>query len=244
MGYDGKINGKLRTVELNDDDECLYKLAYEEEKRSCFSREDILKYVNYYYLENDNISDNINDNMFEENLLNDLNTFKTYRDDVDTRVRKESDLGQFVTICLAMFSIIINVLLNPGSKKALVVGSGLIVMVSYLFYLYSASNKSESAKLKFITNAIYALETIKEDMDKNGYSGMKNTEMNCSVNDYQSDYKTYEKITKAKSFTENDEDSYDGLELTEVKEIRTYKARKNKYSPQGLCMIEKDVKKN
>lgn len=162
MRYYGKINRKLRTVELNDNDECLYKLAYDEEKRSYFSRKDILKYVNDHYLENDNI----NDNMFEENLLNDLNTFKTYRDDVDTRVRKESDLGQFVTICLAMFSIIINVLLNPGSKKALVVGSGLIVMVSYLFYLYSASNKSESAKLKYITNAIYTLETIKEDMDK------------------------------------------------------------------------------
>lgn len=234
MGYDGKINGKLRTVELNDDDECLYKLAYEEEKRSCFSREDILKYVNYYYLENDNISDNINDNMFEENLLNDLNTFKTYRDDVDTRVRKESDLGQFVTICLAMFSIIINVLLNPGSKKALVVGSGLIVMVSYLFYLYSASNKSESAKLKFITNAIYALETIKEDMDKNGYSGMKSTEININVNDYQRDDINDEMSTDYKRFTENDKDIYDGLKLTEVRKIKTYKATRNKYSPRAM----------
>ena len=55
MSYDGKINRKLRTVELNDDDECLYKLAYDEEKRSYFTHKDILKYVNEHYLKKDNI---------------------------------------------------------------------------------------------------------------------------------------------------------------------------------------------
>ena len=39
MRYDGKINKKLKTVELNDD-ECLYKLAYDEDKRSYFKRTD------------------------------------------------------------------------------------------------------------------------------------------------------------------------------------------------------------
>ncbi len=179
-----------------------------------------MDYINEHYLKSDNI--------IEENLLNDLNTLKTYRDDVDTRVRKESDFGQFVTICLAMISIIINVILNPDSEKPLVAISGLIVVVSYLYYLYSAGNKSESAKLKYITNAIYTLETIKEDMYRNGNSDAESDEIISSVNDKQDDGNT-EDIT-----TEDADERYEGLELTEVKEIRTYKATKNKYSPRAM----------
>lgn len=239
MGYDGKINKKLKTVELNDD-ECLYKLAYDEDKRSYFKRTDILDYINEHYLKSDNI--------IEENLLNDLNTLKTYRDDVDTRVRKESDFGQFVTICLAMISIIINVILNPDSEKPLVAISGLIVVVSYLYYLYSAGNKSESAKLKYITNAIYTLETIKEDMYRNGNSGTESNEIVSSVNDKQDDGNSGtisneiissvdDKLDDGNTgdITAEDADKvYEGLKLTEVREIRTYKARKNKYSPRDM----------
>ena len=234
MRYDGKINKKLKTVELNDD-ECLYKLAYDEDKRSYFKRTDILDYINEHYLKSDNI--------IEENLLNDLNTLKTYRDDVDTRVRKESDFGQFVTICLAMISIIINVILNPDSEKPLVAISGLIVVVSYLYYLYSAGNKSESARLKYITNAIYTLENIKEDMDRNGNSGTESDEIISSVNDKLDDGNTEDISTEdaddgnTEDITAEDADErYEGLELTEVKEIRTYtyKATKNKYSPRAM----------
>ena len=74
MRYDSKINRKLRTVELNND-ECLYKLAYGDDKKNSFKRIDILNYINKHYLENDNI--------IEENLLNDLITFKTYRSQVE-----------------------------------------------------------------------------------------------------------------------------------------------------------------
>lgn len=219
MSYDGKINRKLRTVELNDD-ECLYKLAYGKTKHNYFKKNEILDYIDENYIKNDEI--------IEENLLNDLNTFKTYRDDVDTRVRKESDFGQFVTICLAMISIIINVILNPDSEKPLVAISGLIVLVSYLYYRYSASNKSESAKLKFITNAIYTLETIKEDMYRNGNSDTESDEIISSVDDKLDDGNT-EDIA-----TEDADERYEGLELTEVKEIRTYKATRNKYSPRAM----------
>ncbi|MDU7560199.1 MAG: hypothetical protein E7K74_02715 [Finegoldia magna] len=178
MRYDGKINKKLRTVELNDD-ECLYKLACGKTKHNYFKKNEILDYINENYIKNDEI--------IEENLLNDLNTFKTYRDDVDTRVRKESDFGQFATICLAMLSIIINIMINPSSKITLIVFSGLIVLVSYLYYFYCTSSHSESYKLKFITNVIYTLETIKEDMYRNGNSGMESDEIISSVNDRSDD---------------------------------------------------------
>lgn len=248
MSYDGKINRKLRTVELNDDDECLYKLAYDEEKRSCFKQEDILKYVNERYLENDNINDNINDNNIEENLLNDLNTFKTYRDDVDTIVRKQSDFGQFLTILLAMLSVIVNVELKPDSKLPLVVISLIIVIASFIYYWCCTGSKSESAKLKFITNAIYTLETIKEDKYRNGNWCTKSNEIISSVNDKLDDgnlgtesdeiiSSVNDKLDDGNTediATEDADERYEGLELAEVREIRTYKATKNKYSPRAM----------
>lgn len=198
MRYYGKINRKLRTVELNDDEECLYKLAYDEEKRSCFSREDILKYVNDYYLKNDNISDNINDNMFEENLLNDLNTFKTYRDDVDSLVRNKGSQSNYLAILIAISGILFNIIEDYKCIRLIVSFIVLLMFLIFMGYIFSNSKNSELEKLKYIINAIYTLETIKEDMYRNGSSG-----------------------------TESD-DRYDGLELTEVKEIKTYKTMKNR----------------
>lgn len=227
MSYDGKINRKLRTVKLKDD-ECLYKLAYDEEKRSCFTREYILKYVNKHYLENDNI--------IEENLLNDLNTFKTYRDDVDSLVGNQSSFSDYLAMFIAVLGIVYDIIEDSKAMKYFVLVVVLISFVIFVFNLCSTGNKSESAKLKYINNAIYTLETIKEDMDKSGYDSMKYTEMNSNVNDYQSDDITDEKSTEVERFTEDDKDIYDGLKLTEVIEVRTYKAKatKNKYSPKAM----------
>lgn len=220
MGYDGKINRKLRTVELNDSEECLYKLAYDEEKRSYFKRKDILNYVNVHYLEKDNI--------IEENLLNDLNTFKTYRDDVDSLVRNQSSFSDYLAMLIAILGIIFDIIEDYKTIRQLVLVVVLIIFGIFLFCLYQNSNKSESAKLKFITNAIYALETIKEDMYRNGNSGTESNEIISSVNAKQDDGNT-EDIT-----AEDADERYEGLELTEVKEIRTYKATKNKYSPRAM----------
>ena len=220
MRYDGKINKKLRTVELKEDDECLYKLAYDENKRSYFKRTDILNYINKHYLESDNI--------IEEKLLNDLNTFKTYRDDVDSLVRNQSSFSDYLAMLIAILGIIFDIIEDYKTIRQLVLVVVLIIFGIFLFCLYQNSNKSESAKLKYITNAIYALETIKEDMYRNGNSGTESNEIISSVNDKLDDGNT-EDIT-----TEDSNERYEGLELTEVKEIRTYKATKNKYSPRAM----------
>ena len=221
MRYDSKINRKLSLIKIKKKKYILmpdvveYKLAYGKTKHNYFKKKEILNYINENYLKNDEI--------IEENLLNDLNTFKTYRDEVDSIVRNQSEFGQFLTICLAMISIIINVKLNPGSEKTLLAISGLIVLLSFLYYCYCTSSNSGSAKLKYITNAIYTLETIKEDMYGNGNSGTESNEIISSVNDKLDD-----------SNTEDADEVYEGLKLTELKEIRTYKARKNKYSPRAM----------
>lgn len=239
MSYDGKINRKLRTVKLKDD-ECLYKLAYDEEKRSCFTREYILKYVNKHYLENDNI--------IEENLLNDLNTFKTYRDDVDSLVGNQSSFSDYLAMFIAVLGIVYDIIEDSKAMKYFVLVVVLISFVIFVFNLCSTGNKSESAKLKYITNAIYTLEAIKEDMYRNGNSSTESDEIISSVNDKQDDGNSCtesdeiissvsdrsDDVNTEDITTEDSDERYEGLELTEVKEIRTYKATKNKYSPRAM----------
>lgn len=252
MGDNGKIKNGIELKEaegnciqriikkilkrLSEKTEVWYSLSYDEEKHRYFDKEFLLKYLNENYLDDKNKEidgknlDDKNKEIYEKNLINDLITLKTYRDDVDTRVRKQSDFGQFLTILLTMITIIIDVKLNLGSKIPLVIISVVIVFVSFLYYRCSTGNKSESAKLKCITNAIYTLETIKEDMDRNGNSGTESDEIISSVNDKLDDANT-EDIT-----AEDADEKYEGLELTEVREIRTYtyKATKNKYSPRAM----------
>lgn len=127
-----------------------------------------------------------------------------------------------------------------------------IVYINMIYNVFRTTSKSESAKIKFITNAIYTLETIKEDMDKRGNSGTESDEIISSVNDKQDDGNT-ENIASEDAdeiissvnhklddgntediTTEDSNERYEGLELTEVKEIRIYKATKNKYSPRAM----------
>lgn len=99
MRYDSKINRKLRTVELNND-ECLYKLAYGDDKKNSFKRIDILNYINKHYLENDNI--------IEENLLNDLITFKTYRSQVEEYIANGEIFQNILNLYFTVISIFIS----------------------------------------------------------------------------------------------------------------------------------------
>lgn len=217
MRYDSKINRKIRTVELNDNDECLYKLAYDEEKRRYFKRKDILNYVNEHYLENDNI--------IEENLLNDLNTFKTYRDDVEITEKNWDIFQGIITIYVALFNDVFKSETADFMRLCYIL---IILAISIVIYLIRTCKHSNYYKLKFITNAIYTLETIKEDKYRNGNWCTESDEIISSVNDKQDDGNS-EDIT-----TEDADERYEGLELTEVKEIRTYKATKNKYSPRAM----------
>lgn len=229
MGNDGKIREKLKLVRLYDEKieyELSYLLSSNFRTFTVLKKHEIINYVNEYYLWKKQID--------YGSLVNDINVFKSYRDDVDINVRKENDFGQFITISLALTSTIISVMLDYDSKKTLLGFAGLIVLVSFGYYSFNIGRRSESYKLKVINNVVYTLEAIKEDMDKNGYASMKYTGMNSNVNDYQRGDITDEMSTEVKCYTENDKDMYDGLKLTEVREIRTYKATKNKYSPRAM----------
>ena len=89
-------------------------------------------------------------------------------------------------------------------------------------------------------------------MDRNGNSGTESDEIISSVNDKQDDGNTENIASEdadeiissvndklddgnTEDITAEDADErYEGLELAEVREIRTYKATKNKYSPRAM----------
>ena len=218
MSYDGKINRKLNQIELEKEckifpDVIEYKLAYGKTKHKSFDNEVIVNYINENYIKNDDI--------IEENLLNDLITFKTFKTDRETGNRIldiiQNGLSFFLSAVAAAISISVACLNSKNiigciisQEKAIWIFDKLLVifLVSMIIYssifIFRVGKDSISRDIKFIDNVIYTLETIKEDKYRNGNWGTKSDER------------------------------YEGLELTEVKEIRTYKATRNKYSPRAM----------
>lgn len=223
MRYKGKINRKLSLIKIKEKhkrfpDEVEYKLAYGKTKHSSFSNEELLDYINENYIKNDD-----KDDIIEENLLNDLITFKTFKTDRETGNIILDIIQNGLAIVISAVATAIstsvaflnskNILgrnINPNAaiwifEKLLIIF--IVSMIVYIgIFMFRVGKDSISRDIKFIDNVIYTLETIKEDKYRNGNWGTKSDER------------------------------YEGLELTEVKEIRTYayKATGNKYSPRAM----------
>lgn len=181
MRNDGKINRKLSQIDIDKEnweifpDVVEYKLAYGKTKHKYFENKEILNYINENYLKNDNI--------IEENLLNDLITFKTYRSQVEEYIANgkifQDALNFYITVISVIISFYFGVLsiekdLNATLFVEMMKDNIIIFILVVLLFIFPislalvrTSRKSQSPKLKFIDNAIYTLETIKEDMDKN-----------------------------------------------------------------------------
>ena len=218
MSYDGKINRKLKQIELEKEckifpDVIEYKLAYGKTKHRTFDDEEIVNYINENYLNNDAIS--------EENLLNDLITFKTYKTDREVLIRHfdvvQNGISAFLSLLAVVMAFSAACLSSEFISKYVFrqdVNIWIVRNISALFFVFSimfiifvlarVGKYSVFSELRIINNAIYTLETIKEDKYRNGNWGTKSDER------------------------------YEGLELTEVKEIRTYKATRNRYSPRAM----------
>ena len=235
MRYDGKIREKLKLVRLNNkkiEYELSYLLSPNCRTFTALKKDEIINYVDEYYFRKNQID--------YYNLINDINVFKSYRDDVDINVRKENDFNQFVMMVIAIITILVSIFKN---NKVLIIALIPLSLIGYGYFMFTISSYSESNKLKVINNVIYTLEAIKEDMDKNGNLGTKSDEIISSVNDKLDDGNTEYISTEDADdgntediATEDADERYEGLELTEVKEIRTYtyKATKNKYSPRAM----------
>lgn len=188
MRYDGNIREKLNHIEIEKEckifpDVIKYKLAYDKNKHRTFKNEEIIDYINLNYLNN-------SDPIIEENVMNDLITFKTYKIDREAGISHfdiiQNGLSIFIAAiigaisfsatCLASEYISKNIIKEGVSQWIIIHTIGIFVM-SLIFYitiaLFRVGKNSMSSELKFINYAIYTLETIKEDMDKNGNSREK-----------------------------------------------------------------------
>lgn len=225
MSYDGKKESKLRLVRFESKN-IVYELSYTV-STNCktftnLDKNQIINYVNEFYFNANHID--------YDKLLNDLNAFKSYRDDVDISVRKESGTISYVALFVSLIAILLKLI---DITKIAATISTLVIALALVCHFYMMHNNginSDSTKVITLNNVIYTLETIKEDMEKNENSGTESDEIISSVNDKLDDANT-EDIT-----AEDADEKYEGLELTEVKEIRTYtyKATKNKYSPRAM----------
>lgn len=175
MSYDGKINNGIELKEAEDNcihriirkifkrlkrkSEVWYSLSYDEEKHRYFDKNFLLNYLRVNYLNNNDIK--------PTKLSNDLITFKTYRDDVEQISKNQDKISKIFSLIFTLLSTILGAI---GKKHSLFNQFlGIMILVAYINMIWNilrTSSKSESYKLKFITNAIYTLETIKEDMDK------------------------------------------------------------------------------
>lgn len=162
MRNDGKKEIKLRLVRFENKN-IVYELSYAVSANcKTFTKLDknhIINYVNEFYLNANHID--------YYKLLIDLNTFKSYRDDVDISVRKESEFISYAALYVAFIAIsviLIDIKEIANNIFDLVL---ILAIVCSLYMLCNNGINSDSTKVKTLNNVIYTLETIKEDMDKN-----------------------------------------------------------------------------
>lgn len=238
MGDNGKKESKLRLVRLENKN-IVYELSYTVSTNcKTFTKLDknqIINYVNEFYLDANQID--------YDKLLNDLNAFKSYRDDVDISVRKEGEFISYVALFVSLIAISVKLIDVKEIANTIFAVVLILAIVCHFYMMYNNGINSGSTKVITLNNAIYTLETIKEDMDRNGNSDTESDEIISSVNDKLDDGNTEDISTEDADdgntediATEDADERYKGLELTEVKEIRTYtyKATKNKYSPRAM----------
>ncbi|MBS5966784.1 MAG: hypothetical protein E7H98_06855 [Finegoldia magna] len=180
MGYDGNIREKLNYIEIDKEskifpDVVKYKLAYSKTNHKSFDNKEIVNYINENYLNKDAI--------IEENLLNDLITFKTFKFDKEYRIRClyifQNELAIILSLMVAIMSFsatclssenIFKYIIPEWINKWVVTNMPGILIIVLVFYLtiafFRVVKNSTLLDLRFINNAIYTLETIKEDMDK------------------------------------------------------------------------------
>lgn len=132
--------------------------------------EDLKKYIIDYYINNDNI--------YKGDILNDLVVFKTYRDNLQLRLKHYDILINLSTILIAYSSLYTAIKLNkagqviihlPCNKSLDIVNLlGLLgwfgaVLSLIIFCLWNRKDLPPN-KINNINNTIYILEAFKEDM--------------------------------------------------------------------------------
>ena len=137
-----------------------YELSYDKDKDlKKIDGQEMLNYINDYYINGVDLE--------IDKFINDLITFKTYKDELDLIVENKNAFYSVLAVLLALLAIATSV--KSGripDKIAVIIYIILFVLIVLIFgeYIYLRVNKkSNFNKLKVVNNVIYFLEAIRDD---------------------------------------------------------------------------------
>lgn len=109
MAYKSDLKKHLRVANIKDED-ISYELSFQTNRSfKYFTKCDVVNYIEVNY---------INDNRFEKKeLINDLITFKTYRDDIKTKIASQDMFEKFFAITITIVSILLAVFVGFFQSK-------------------------------------------------------------------------------------------------------------------------------
>lgn len=158
MENTNELKKKLRTIKLVDK-KVSYELSYDKTKDlKNFKRIEMLDYINGYYINGDDLE--------IEKLINDLITFKTYKDELNLIIENQNAFFGVLALLLAILSISTSFKQDHLSNiiaLAILVILGLLVILIFVTYINFRENKNSNFnKLKVVNNAIHVLEDIRD----------------------------------------------------------------------------------
>ena len=112
-----------------------------------------------------------------DKLLKDLVVFKTYKEDLEIKIKNDSlikdhfDLFlKVITIYISLHSISLKISNNAENDKDYIAGLLIvitfIIVFSVIWTFITTGKKSDSTRLKVVNYGIHTLEAIKEEMDR------------------------------------------------------------------------------
>lgn len=173
MENSNEFNNLLKTVKL-DKGKIVYNLSCTTHNLKYLKKDQILNYVRENYIESKPSN--------KAQLINDLNTFKTYRVDIEKNLQLQGIISGFFSTIATVVSILtayeLGVIQNStnGNLDLKIIyenlSDGLIVALtivigSLAILLANLCRNSEMNKVKVLNNAIYILEALKEEVYNN-----------------------------------------------------------------------------
>lgn len=163
MAYKNRLEGYLKISKLRRYKERIYSFSYKTEVNIFYSSiDDICEYIETNYTDKSTIN--------LGNLLNDLTLFKTTKDELELRIKKEEQFSGVISYVYTLFVSLLAVSLNTSNLKLIVNGMinmGMLLILLFGLYKINTSKKNFYGKLETVSNAIYILESIRDDIYNN-----------------------------------------------------------------------------
>lgn len=141
-----------------------YKLSYSEEVSLSPNNMDCNKMLNYL-----NKNYKCNEDIDRNKLLNDLITFKSYKDNLEIKIKKDELFSKFISDLItifiglvALFVMFLNI--KKIDYRSILMIYGVFIVIVYVFYFIRSSKKYYYEYLNGVNIVIHTLEEIKTEI--------------------------------------------------------------------------------